>query len=287
MAVIQYTGLVSEVRGKLNGSVLSRGRPGNVIYKRPVQRKEPTAAQLKIRGDFSAIAASWRLLSPTERADWATIADANPLPNRFGDLRAISGYAYFQRMLSLASPELWPEPVAPDLTADPVYEFEPFESSLSIALTDQGYELTDVYASANTLNDSPIDNSWNLYISLPVSDFGLPYFKTWYLIGQGDFDAEIGADELIEFDVSSVTMPKGFRSFPGAKHLLKAVTYIRNQGGVSVEQIWNAEPSFGPVVEFPVLTIGAGPYSEGLPVWDGSSWLAIPWFADFSPVSTP
>lgn len=253
MAVIQYTGLVSGMQGKLNGSVLSRGRAGQLIYKSPVQRKEPTAAQLSIRSAFSAIAAFWRSLTPTEREDWITIADANPLPNRFGDPMIVSGYSYFQRMLSLGSPFLSPASLAPDLSADSVYEFSTVSVACDIELTDDGYFLTNVEALGESLNDSPTANQWNLYVSLPVPDFGLPYFKTWYLIGQGTFSPGLGSAAALNFDVPAVLLPTGFRSFDGAKHLFKGICFIPDQGGVSVEQIWDGVPNWEPVLDTPLL----------------------------------
>lgn len=251
MAVIQYTGLVAGMQGKINGSVLSRGRAGQLIYKSPVQRKEPTNAQLSVRGAFSAIAAFWRALTPEEREDWITIADANPLPNRFGDPMTVSGYAYFQRMLSLGSPFLSPASLAPDLSADSVYEFSTVSAASDIELTDEGYQLTNVEALGTSLNDSAAANQWNLYISLPVPDFGLPYFKTWYLIGQGTFSPGLGSAAALNFDVASVLLSTGFRSFDGAKHLLKGICFIPDQGGVSVEQIWDVVPNWAPPVDFP------------------------------------
>lgn len=253
MAQIQYTGLVSGMQGKLNGSVLSRGRSGNVIYKRPVQRLAPTPAQLGTRALFSAVAAAWRLLTTEERLDWGVIAAANPLPNRFGDLVEVSGYAYFQRMQTLATPFLSPVPLAPDLSADSVYEFSTVSAACDIELTDEGFLLTNVEALGESLNDSPTANQWNLYISLPVPDFGLPYFKTWYLIGQGTFSPGLGSAAALNFDVASVLLSTGFRSFDGAMHLLKGVCFIPDQGGVSVEQIWNFLPTWSPADTFPLV----------------------------------
>jgi hypothetical protein len=271
MAVIQYTGLVSGMQGKLNGSVLSRGRAGQLIYKSPVQRKEPTAAQLSVRSAFSAIAAFWRALTPTEREDWITIADANPLPNRFGDPMIVSGYSYFQRMLSMGSPFLSPASLAPDLSADSVYEFSTVSAACDIELTDEGYLLTNVEALGESLNDSPAANQWNLYISLPVPDFGLPYFKTWYLIGQGTFSPGLGSAAALNFDVASVLLSTGFRSFDGAKHLLKGICFIPDQGGVSVEQIWDFVPVWAPPFVFPLYELYA-PGTFTIYRWDAGEF---------------
>lgn len=253
MAQIQYTGLVSGMQGKLNGSVLSRGRSGNVIYKKPVQRLAPTQAQLAVRAGFSSAATAWGTLSDTERDDWATISAENPLPDRFGVPRIISGYAYFKRMMALAFPTLGGSPLIPNLTGDAAYEFTPGTFGAEMTLTDQGYKVNFAVLDAETINDSPVANQWNVYISLPVHQANFPYFRTWYFVASSFFADNLGVGVPIDFSMGNKFLPSGFRTFEGALHLWKAVTFIPGQGSVSVEQIWSGVAAWvGPDV-FPLV----------------------------------
>ena len=100
------------------------------------------------------------------------------------------------------------------------------------------YQLLDIVATGESINDSPTPNLANLYISLPVSSLESPYFKTWYLISQREFEAGLGTEAELDFSPGSSLMPIGFYTFPGALHLFKGVCFIPNQGEISVEQIW-------------------------------------------------
>jgi hypothetical protein len=230
MAVIQYTGLVSGMQGKINGSVLSVGRSGQVIYKKPVQRKAPTQRQLMVRGAFSAAASEWMGLSLGEQADWDTIAAANPLPNRFGDLVAVSGYNYFKRMMALAFPYGGGSALIANLTGNAAYEFSPGDSGSETTLTDEGFKFNFFALDAETISDSPVVNQWNIYVSLPVNDPSKPYFKHWYFLGSSFFDANEGIGATLDFVGGNKIMPSGFRTFPGATHLFKGICFLPGQG---------------------------------------------------------
>jgi hypothetical protein len=271
MAVIQYTGLVSDIRGKLNGSVLSLGRSGEVIYSKPRQRKEPTAKQLNVRGAFSAAAAEWRELSLSEQADWDTVSSNNPLPNRFGDPVTVSGYNYFKRMMALAYPYGGGSGLIANLSDTPAYEFTPGGFGAEMTLTNQGFKVNFASLDAETINDSAATNQWNLYISLPVIDPSKPYFRTWYFLSSSFFGPNLGIGQELNFTAGNKILSSGFRTFEGATHLYKAICFVPGQGTVSVEQIWSGVASWvGPVV-FPDFEYD----EDGMPsiAYDGSDGI--------------
>jgi hypothetical protein len=238
MAVIQFTGLVSGIQGKLNGSVLSKGRNGQVIYNRPTQRKEPTAAQLNIRAGFSAASYYWNDFTTQQKLDWDQIAEDNPVSDRFGNPTILSGFDYFKRMMQLAYPYGTNSGISPDLSGDPVYEHTPISAQANFSITDQGYQIDSFEVIFETINDSPEPNLVNLYISLPVRDNTRPYFRTWYLVKQFQVAASLGASEQVILDGTDILMPSGWRTFDGTPQLFKTVAFIPSQGGVSVEQIY-------------------------------------------------
>lgn len=255
MAVIQYTGLVSEIQGALQGSVLSRGRSGAVFYKKPVQRREPTQSQLAVRQGFKSAGRTWKELTLEQQEDWRTIADANPVPNRFGELYNLPAYQYYQRMSGLRFPAGNESPIIPDLSDTPAYEFEPETITGAWTLTDAGYVIDSLEPIAETISDSGAINFFNVYISLPVSDPSRPYFGHWYLVGQVEVPANEGASVSVDLSLSDVLMPSGWYTFAGSSHLVMAQAFVADQGTVSVRQIWSVELSDEPVVEIPVFTI--------------------------------
>lgn len=257
MAVIQFTGLVSEIQGKLNGSVLSKGRNGRVIYNRPTQRKEPTAAQLRIRAGFSAASYYWQDLTPEQKLDWDQIAENNPVPDRFGNPTVLSGFDYFKRMMQLTFPEGTSAGIIPDLTGDAVYEHTPISAEANFSITDQGFQIDAFEVIFETINDSPAPNLVNLYISLPVRDNSRPYFKTWYLVKQFEIAANLGASEQVILDGEDILMPSGWRTFDGTPQLFKTIAFIPSQGRVSVEQIYPFIMSGQPPVVFPLFSWAA------------------------------
>lgn len=258
MAVLQFSGLVSQVQGKLNGSVLSRGRSGNVLYNKPTQRKEPTAAKLEIRGGFSGASFYWNALSTGEQADWNTLSAAHPVPNRFGDMVVLSGFNYFKKMMALAWPEGAPAPIVANLADEPAYEFTLDLASTDWQLLDTGFELVDFTVGLTITSDSPAINQVNIYISLPVRNQNNPYFKTWYLVGSEAVAADLGVSEEIEINFPSVLLPSGWRTADGNLHLVKVVMFITDQGSVSVSQFLPIDPVLLPPPPFPDFEFAMG-----------------------------
>ena len=95
MAVIQYTGIVNQIRGKLNGSVFNRSRNVNTLQRKQQQSKGQKGYQSQPRTAFSFIQRAWKTLLPSQHADWALTAVNNPARDRFGDLTTLSGYNQF------------------------------------------------------------------------------------------------------------------------------------------------------------------------------------------------
>lgn len=271
MAVLKFSALVSAIQGKLNGSVLSKGKSGAVIYNKPVPRKEPTAKQLQVRGSFSYASKDWDQLSDTQKADWDVIGVNNPVPNRFGDMVEISGYNYFKKMMAFAFPYGDGYTLNPDTRLQDPYQFSVDYGYTEITPTNEGFEVIVGEMGVVTLNDSPRTNWYSIYISLPVSDPNKPYFKTWYLIGTGQNASLQGIGADLYFGGYGVIMPTGFRSFDGAKHLLKAVGFIPNQGRFSVEQITNPVNVWIPMVSYPSVTPYDGASTSVRPKWQAAT----------------
>lgn len=95
MAVIQYTAVVNQIRGKLNGSVFNRSRNANTLQRKQQQSKGQKGYQSAPRSGFSFIQRAWKNLEPARHSDWGLTAANNPARDRFGDLTILSGYNQF------------------------------------------------------------------------------------------------------------------------------------------------------------------------------------------------
>lgn len=103
MAKIKYSALVSDMRNKLNGSVLSKNRYGSYVRNKVTPVNPQTSFQLNQRALLSSLSSEWRSLTQSQRDAWAAAAQAQPVTDIFGDNKILSGQAFFvSRNLNLA-----------------------------------------------------------------------------------------------------------------------------------------------------------------------------------------
>jgi hypothetical protein len=95
MAKIKYSALVSEMRNKLNGSVLSKNRYGNYIRNKVTPVNPQTSYQLQQRANLSALSSGWRTLTQSQRDGWISAAKSASKTDIFGDSKTLSGQAYY------------------------------------------------------------------------------------------------------------------------------------------------------------------------------------------------
>lgn len=95
MAVVQYTGIVNQVRGKLNGSVFNKSRNAFTMQRKQQQTKGSKGSQSEIRNVFSNVQRTWKTATAVQRADWQLAAQNNPSLDRFGNQTILSGYNQF------------------------------------------------------------------------------------------------------------------------------------------------------------------------------------------------
>lgn len=95
MAVVQFTGIVNQVRGKLNGSVFNKARNANTLQRKQQQTIGSKGFQSEIRNIFSDVQRTWKTTTPSEKLDWQSAAQNNPSRDRFGNPTILSGYNQF------------------------------------------------------------------------------------------------------------------------------------------------------------------------------------------------
>lgn len=119
MAVVQYTGIVNQIRGKLNGSVFNRARSVNTLQRKQQAPRRQVGYSSEPRNLFSVAQRSWAGLTGTQRQQWALAAANNPSRNRFGELVALAGYNQYVKAYMLATYAGVTPPVTPVTSAAP------------------------------------------------------------------------------------------------------------------------------------------------------------------------
>lgn len=97
---LQTSALVDIMAGSLNGSSVRRSRYGLVLQ---AKAQMPSGIKPKVataRQWFGIYAANWRNLDPGYQAEWAIIAENNPVVDKFGNEIKLSGYAYYMKIQS-------------------------------------------------------------------------------------------------------------------------------------------------------------------------------------------
>ncbi len=98
MAKVKLSALVSEMRGKLNGSVFSRNRGGAYLRTKVTPSNPQTPSQLAARSLLASLSQAWRSLTVAQRTAWNAVVENFPSVDVFGDQRIPSGQQLFIRL---------------------------------------------------------------------------------------------------------------------------------------------------------------------------------------------
>lgn len=157
-AKIKYSALVSDMRNKLNGSVLSKNRYGSFIRNKVTPTNPQTAFQQKARQSLGNLSSSYRELTAGQIASWNQSGVNFPFTDIFGDIKHLSGQTLFVKLNAnlekVGSPRISQPPLPvgfPELAID-TFEVEVDDldnTDASFAVTPElipaGYKLV-VYA---------------------------------------------------------------------------------------------------------------------------------------------
>ena len=92
---IKLSALLSDARGKLNGSYISRDNSGLVLRNKMGRTGQASVSQVMNRIAFQYISKRWNAISEECRNQWRAYALTQPYKNNFGDTRYLSGIAMF------------------------------------------------------------------------------------------------------------------------------------------------------------------------------------------------
>ena len=119
MAVVQYSAVVTQIRGKLGGSVFNKSKNAYTLQTKQKQPKGSRGYQSEVRNFFSKFQRSWKALTNAQRTNWQTAANNNPGRDRFGNLTTLSGYNQFVKASMLAEYASTSAPASPYTGAAP------------------------------------------------------------------------------------------------------------------------------------------------------------------------
>lgn len=98
MAKVKYSALVSDMRNKLNGSVLSKNRAGNYIRNKTTPVNPQTASQQANRQNLGSMSSAWAGLTESQRASWRSAVASFPYTDIFGDRKELDGKSLFVKL---------------------------------------------------------------------------------------------------------------------------------------------------------------------------------------------
>lgn len=98
MAKVKYSALVSDMRNKLNGSVLSKNRAGNYIRNKTTPVNPQTASQQANRQNLGSMSSAWSGLTESQRASWRSAVASFPYTDIFGDRKELDGKSLFVKL---------------------------------------------------------------------------------------------------------------------------------------------------------------------------------------------
>lgn len=185
MAVVQYTGIVNQLRGKLNGSVFNKARTSFTLQKKQQQTKGSKGSQSEIRNVFSDVQRSWKTTTISERVDWQLSAQNNPTLDRFGNQVVLSGYNQYIKAnvvrwyaTGIFSNDVLPQPAPSLAVTDFVLD------SLTFVRNTDGTVTCDFEYSFNS-DDITGDFIFNADVSLPVGAGVTTYYGRYVWVDGG------------------------------------------------------------------------------------------------------
>lgn len=100
MARIQLSSIISDIRGKIKGSVFQRSAGGLIIRSQTTPVNKNTNSQNKTRNFTNILQQEWRLLSATERQTWLQFTNFNPIHQKNNQELFINGQQAFIKLNS-------------------------------------------------------------------------------------------------------------------------------------------------------------------------------------------
>lgn len=186
MAVIQYTGIVNQIRGKLNGSVFNKARNVNTLQRKQQAPRRAVGYSSEPRNIFSNAQRSWKLLTHSQRTQWALCASNNPARDRFGELVNLSGYNQYVKAYILATYAETTPPATPYTMPAPPADVNGWDFSEWL------FSISPLGSTVITVNNFIVSRDNNdpgfffiFDVGLPTSEGVTVYYGRFSFVGAG------------------------------------------------------------------------------------------------------
>lgn len=235
MAIVQYTAIVQQLRGKLNGSVFNRSRTAYTLGGKQNPPKGMTIAQGNHRVRFGEIQRLWRTLTPIFKQSWEQTAATYPVRDRFGQLVHISGYNWFIRANILRSTVNLPAVQVSLLTFTSEYVFTVPEITRLIVGTNDGRTSINFLASFNVLTSSPRNVSYVVSFSPPVSNGVTKYYGNYYVLTDKFIPSNVpvGSNQTIEINLRA---REGFPAYSPGDLVYVRILFFTPENGITYQE---------------------------------------------------
>jgi hypothetical protein len=98
MPKIKLSALISDIKGKSNGSVFSKNKSGVYFRNNPSGGGKKSAKWDRQKSILGSLASQWKDLSTAQKEAWNDAVTSYQTTNAFGDIRIPSGYELFMRL---------------------------------------------------------------------------------------------------------------------------------------------------------------------------------------------
>ena len=223
MAVIQYTGLIDQIRGSIAGTTFTKGKDGFIVMRKGAPRKNRSISQSSVNVGFAVNAGNWNSLTPSQQTDWNTLASLVQVYNRLGILSNISGYNFYILASQIKDPKGLAGPLIADGTDKPPYQIDLQTDTLDFQSNGGEMLFLDFTGTITISSSVPEACTVAIYISQPSTAI-LPVFGTdWYRIGSISIAGGLLVSATQSFSFLDIPVPYGLRVLDNANYLVSAI----------------------------------------------------------------
>lgn len=98
MPKVKFTALVSDMKGKANGSVFSSNKGGSYFRTNKTGGGRKTESWAIQKSSFADLSSTWKTLTEEQQQAWKDATTNYPTTNAFGELRYPTGYELYMRI---------------------------------------------------------------------------------------------------------------------------------------------------------------------------------------------
>lgn len=227
MAKIKFGSFVTDMRGKIGGSIYSKNGSGSYVKNLTVPINPNTSRQQAVRNDLKQLSQLWRTASDEERKAWNMAALNQPRQDDLGNTYTQSGFNMFVgvnmigKALGGAVKANPPQPTPPPDLGDIELVYDAVTPAIN--MTESGAAV-------------PADTSWIIYMTAPISTGNNSWTSLLSQVivlpaGTGVSPYNLYAAYVAKFGAPVIGQKSGFKCVP-----VHNTSYV--QGGAVYKEVW-------------------------------------------------